>query len=430
MKSRKHKICQAIALVISALGASAAMAQTAPALLGGGSSLVAPSIGSEISLFPAADGTIRYFSVGSGAGQTAFLQNRASSLGSTVTGTVDFANSDAALSTAQVSAYTTSGRGLTDGPMIQIPFIVTPITIPVVNGPTGTGPSLPGDTAKTVALNDDDLCGIFSGKLTNWNQVKNPDTNAAYSLNAPITVVYRSDNSGTTDLLTRHLAAVCTTGTSGNSNIAFTETQNFASLFTTLPTRFVAASGSGGVASQLVSLRSAGTAGVGYLSPDYTNTFLAPKSAPAQTNNLSVASLRNRFTNADVTPTADNAATALAAFAPPTFDNGGDPTDPTQWVPNAGNPTVGYPVSGTSQIILSQCYANPSNNNPSPGQGMLAFLNDHYTNASFTSIVTGNGFKTVPANYLTEIQNDFLSNGSGLNLDLNNAGTCSAYAGR
>uniref|UniRef100_UPI00158BAEE6 substrate-binding domain-containing protein n=1 Tax=Burkholderia anthina TaxID=179879 RepID=UPI00158BAEE6 len=106
MKSSKRKICQAVALIIPAIGASAATAQTPPSLLGGGSSLVAPAIGTEITTayFPAADGTIKYYSVGSGKGQTAFLNNNPSQFNAgtvTVTGTVDFANSDAPLSSAQ-----------------------------------------------------------------------------------------------------------------------------------------------------------------------------------------------------------------------------------------------------------------------------------------------------------------------------------------
>ncbi|WP_346778754.1 substrate-binding domain-containing protein [Burkholderia sp. Ac-20353] len=77
---------------------------------------------------------MKYYSVGSGKGQTAFLKNDPSQFNSgtiTVTGTVDFANSDAPLSSAQVSAYSsTGGLGVTNGPLIQIPYIVTPITIP------------------------------------------------------------------------------------------------------------------------------------------------------------------------------------------------------------------------------------------------------------------------------------------------------------
>ncbi|RQS65153.1 phosphate ABC transporter substrate-binding protein [Burkholderia sp. Bp8963] len=435
MKSSKRKICQAVALIISALGASAAMAQTAPSLLGGGSSLVNPTIQQEISVFPAADGTAKYYSVGSGTGQNAFLKNQPTSFGSTVTGAVDFANSDAPLSSAQVSAYTsTGGLGVTNGPLIQIPYIVTPITIPLVNAPTGTGPTLPGSSTPTVALNDNDLCGIFSGKLTNWNQVTNPDTNATYSLNAPIKVVYRADSSGTTDLLTAHLQKVCNTSNTA-SGVTFHETQHFAGSSATVvadaifpsgaPANFVGATGSGGVAAQLVNYKTTTTSttyAVAYLSPDYTNTFLAPLSSPAQTNNLSVASLRNATTGKDITPTYQNATTAVGTVYPPgTTQNTNDPTDPTQWVPNASNPAAGYPISGTSQIIVSQCYQNHSNT-PTVAASVIDFLTLHYN--SNASIIHGNGFDAVPSSFQTAIQADFLSNTSGLGLDIGDTATC------
>jgi ABC-type phosphate transport system substrate-binding protein len=403
--------------------------------LGGGSSLVAPTIQSEISAFPSTDGTAAYWSVGSGKGQTAFLNNDPTqftsvtvSAGTTVTltasGTVDFANSDAPLSASQISAYTsTGGLGVTDGPLIQLPYIVTPITIPLVNGPTGTGPTLPnGGTTATVALNDADLCGIFSGAFTNWNQITNPDNGSLYPAGA-IKVVYRSDNSGTTDLLTAHLQAVCPvpSGTTAVP-VTFTATQNFASLFpsSTPPSNFVPASGSGGVAASLLALSGAG---VGYLSPDYTNTFLAPASSPAQTNNLSVASVRNTTTNTDVVPSYQNATLAIGTVTAPTGSNA---SNPSLWVPNASNPTTGYPISGTSQIITSQCYATHSDT-PTVAASVVDFLTLHYS--SNASIINGNGFDVVPAAYVTAIKADFLSNTSGLKLNIGTASVCGPLAG-
>ena len=457
MKSSKRIVCQAVLAALSALAASAAMAQTVPALVGGGSSLIAPSIKSEISIFPATDGTATYASVGSGAGQTAFLNNNPALFSASGT-VVHFANSDAALSPLQISNYASSSLGTTStggGPLIQIPYIVTPITIPLVNAPAGTGPQTTTGQANSVALNDDDLCGIFSHKLTDWSQVTNPDNGLSYAA-GPIIVFVRADGSGTTDLLTRHLAAVCTTGTGGNSNFAFTETQTFAATEFPggLPSNFVQATGSGGVANDLVTLRSAiaalpapftnpgkvpeldqftatgstpltsTMAMVGYLSPDYTNSFLATSTtAPAATNALAVASLRNGTT--DVVPTYQNATLAIGGVTPPT---GSAAADQTQWVPNAATPATGYPVSGTSQIIVSQCYANHSNS-PTVNASVVDFLNLHYTNASNAAILHANGFDTVPATYQTEITKDFLV-GTRANLNIGNATICGSVAGR
>lgn len=411
MNSNKRQICQAVIFALSAMAASAAMATTVPPLVGGGSSLVAPSIAQEITAFGTSTGKISYFSVGSGAGQTAFLTNNTAGFGSGIAGPVDFANSDAGLTSAQVSGYTLASA---DGPLIQIPYLTTPITIPYVSGPTGA-----------VALNDSDLCGVFSGKLTNWNQLTNPSTGSLYTNNLPFKVVYRSDNSGTTDLLTRHLAAVCSSSTSA---ITFTETQSLASLFTTVPSNFIAESGSGGVANELVSLRTANTPAISYLSPDYTNTTLAPQSPNAQANNLTVAGLFNTHTGAVVQPLAARASTAVGTVSAPT---GTAAANPLNWVPNSADPTVGYPISGTSQIIVSQCYANPSSQySPSPAAALVSFLNNHYTNSTFTSILAGNGFAVVPASFQTAILADFLSNSSGNNLDIGNASVCGAVTGR
>lgn len=434
MKSSKRKICQVLALVVSGLGATAAMAS--PNVQGGGSSLVAPTIGAignaatEIGLFGTSEGSFTYFSVGSGAGQNAFLNNQPTYLSPGLTGTVHFANSDAALSTTQISSYK-AGLGTTNGPLIQIPYIVTPITVPVVNGPAVTSTTTPQTTpgqAHSIALNDDDLCGIFSGRITNWagvsgaNPVINPQTGSAYTTTStPIKVVYRADGSGTTELLTRHLAAVCTT-TNTQAGVTFVDSLTFTSSFPggVVPANFVAASGSGGVRNAVASFSSAGTSAFAYLSPDYTNTFLAPSSTvvtPAGALQLPVASLVNKTNGVYYAPTYANATTALGSIAPPATKV--QASNQVNWVPNAGNPASGYPVSGTSQIILSQCYADSS-----VKTAVHDFLNAHFTNASFASIVHGNGFDTVPSNYQTAISNDFLSNATGFNLDIGNTSVC------
>jgi phosphate transport system substrate-binding protein len=440
MKLRTSKTCIAAMLAFAAVGATSAMAQSV-VLQGGGSSLVGPSIQQEIVQFGANPDSLTYFIDSSGVGQTAFLGNDPAAFepSFTITGTIDFANSDAALSASQITAYDTApGLGATEGPLIQIPYITTPITVAYVNGPTASTDTLkgpqttPGQT-NSLALNDNDLCGIFSGKLTTWNAVINPDTGTTFSSSAPIKVVYRSDNSGTSDLLTRHLAQVCTTGASGNSNVSFVETQAFASNFpgSTPPSNFIGESGSGGIQNELVALGKATTAAVAYISPDWTNTFLAPKSSSAAAD-LAVASLVNSFLSnsplgtADVAPLAANATLALGSVTPPATASAA--ADQTQWVPDAANPTTGYPISGTSQIIVSECYATAN-----AATSVVSFLNDHYTNATYTSIIRGNGFDTVPAAYAMAIGNDFLTNNSGFGLNISNGGhvgDCHTFAGR
>ena len=438
MKSSKRKICQVLALTISSIGASAAMA-AGPLVQGGGSSLVAPTIGAvgktgtEIGLFGTSEATFTYFSVGSGAGQNAFLSNAPSFFGTGVTGTVDFANSDAALSTAQVTNYNNTGLGGTaDGPLIQIPYIVTAITIPVVNAPAVTSTTTPQTTpnqAHSISLNDNDLCGIFSGKITNWNAVINPETGSVYTTTSkPITVVYRADSSGTSELLTRHLHAVCTTANTA-TGVTFVDSLTFANTTafpSGVPSNFIGATGSGGVHTTLVGYSSAGTpAAVAYLSPDYANQFLAPSSSSAS-NPLAVASLLNATNGKYYSPLYTNATIALGSISAPSGATAAG--NPNLWVPVAGetgytalaNPASGYPVSGTSQIIVSQCYLSST-----VSKAVVDFLTDHYTNASFASLVNGNGFDTVPSSFKTAIVADFLSNTSGFGLDIGDSGTCS-----
>ncbi|WP_144152934.1 substrate-binding domain-containing protein [Paraburkholderia sp. BCC1885] len=475
MKFSKRKSILAVMLVMAGYGAASAEAQTV--VLGGGSSLVGPSIQKEIQDF---GGTLTYFTDSSGAGQTAFFNNDAPALVSlsvsgtvtttlTASGTVDFANSDAALLAAQVTAYQ-AGLGATEGPLIQAPYIVTPITVPIVNGPTPTSTTTPQTTPlqpHSIALNDDDLCGIYSGKLTNWNEVTDPDTislsnpvGTKYTASIPIEVVYRSDNSGTTELLTRHLSQVCHTaaftrvvqgaggpGTTAtvsllaNSNVSFTDgqafTANFGGTNPPLPTSFIGASGSGGVQSALLAVPTT-KSGIGYLSPDWTNTFLAT-SSPSASAQLAVASLRNDLfevtaplgtTTVDIAPTNTQVDNALATASPP---SGSAAADPTNWVPTdptttayqeLANPSVGYPVSGSSQIIVSQCYANPS-----VTSAVTSFLTDHYTNSEFISVVRNNGFD-IPTAFVTAIQGDFLTASRGNTLNIGNSTVCAGGKGR
>jgi hypothetical protein len=127
--------------------------------------------------------------------------------------------------------------------------------------------------------------------------------------------------------------------------------------------------------------------------------------------------LRNATNGAYYAPTAANATLAVSSAKAPSTQFAA--SNPALWVPAAGNPASGYPVSGTSEILVSQCYATSA-----VTTALHDFLTNHYTNASFASIVHGNGFDTVPAGYQTAIQADFLSNTNGWNLDIGNATVC------
>jgi ABC-type phosphate transport system substrate-binding protein len=431
-------------LTLLAAASTAAMAAGAHAanfdIYGGGSTLGAPTYELEYGgsaknycntpLCPPYQ--FHYAAVGSGAGTTAFLSNV--NTGDTplvppagknpAFGNVDFGASDAALVTSQVSSFVRVPSTATY-PMIQVPAMGIAITIPY---------SFKGLPAPAVTLRDNDLCGIFSGKITNWNQTSaNPGNQA-------ITVVYRSDGSGTSFTLLTHLATpgVCTTGTGGNSNITFTATTTFASLFGgTPPSNFIGESGSGGVRTELLSLQTAGSGAVGYVGPDYTSVV-----ATNQPNysTLPVASLVNRNNSTAYQPWnsitsqlngrggKDTITPALATVAPPTPANA---SNPVNWGILVPNPSTGYPIVGYTYLQFSQCYASTNT-----GKGILAWMGDNYNNAGFGTIIQNSGFVTVPAtagaNYVSAITEAFITNASPYNLNLNidNATICKSGVGR
>ncbi|MCR2698052.1 substrate-binding domain-containing protein, partial [Salmonella enterica] len=88
-----------------------------------------------------------------------------------------------------------------------------------------------------ITLTKAQLCGVLSGKFTKWSDV------GVSSGSAPdaFKVIYRSESSGTSELLTRHLQAVC----GADSNVAFQGKSTFAQEFpsNTPPANFIAATG-------------------------------------------------------------------------------------------------------------------------------------------------------------------------------------------
>jgi len=130
--------------------------------------------------------TVNYDPVGSGGGRTAFLD-----------GTVAFAGSDALLSADEVTKSVT-----TCGPegAIHIPVYISPIDV-VFNL----------DGVKSLKLTADTIAKIFDGKITMWNDPAIAADNAGATLPASaITVVHRSDNSGTTSNFTDYLEKAST----------------------------------------------------------------------------------------------------------------------------------------------------------------------------------------------------------------------------
>jgi phosphate transport system substrate-binding protein len=163
----------------SSSGGSAKASVTAT-LNGAGSTFAAPiyqQVGSELK----GQGlTINYQGVGSGAGVSQFTA-----------GTIDFAGSDPALKPEESAAIKKSKP-------IQVPFALGAITASYNLNGVKSGLKLDGKT----------LADIYLGKIKDWNdpaiKAMNPDVNLP---STKITVVHRSDSSGTTKGFTGFLAA-------------------------------------------------------------------------------------------------------------------------------------------------------------------------------------------------------------------------------
>jgi phosphate transport system substrate-binding protein len=108
-----------------------------------------------------------------------------------VSGTTDFAASDVAMSDAEIAQV---DRGI--------------LMLPMTAGSVAVAYNLPGvETA--LKLSRQVLADIFLGKLTRWNDPAIATTNPDQTLpDLPITLVYRSDGSGTTAAFTAHLNAI------------------------------------------------------------------------------------------------------------------------------------------------------------------------------------------------------------------------------
>ncbi|GAK50257.1 ABC transporter phosphate-binding protein [Candidatus Moduliflexus flocculans] len=122
---------------------------------------------------------LNYQSIGSGGG---IAQIKAK--------TVDFGASDAPLGIDE----------LNEAGLVQFPMIMGGV-VPVVN----IKDIAPG----ALKLSNDVLANIFLGKITKWNDAAIAELNAGVKLPAQdITVVYRSDGSGTTNIFTDYLSKV------------------------------------------------------------------------------------------------------------------------------------------------------------------------------------------------------------------------------
>jgi ABC-type phosphate transport system substrate-binding protein len=420
-------------------------------------------------------------------------------------------------STTNVSTYSAGSWG---NP-IQIPAFEVNVAIPVnvnstsfiINSQIKSGGTIVQGGA--IQLTEAQMCAIFSGLVTDWHDsttvipyrdntlrattvtspqttifsyanVGNGHTAQAYAnVSLPITVVYRSDGSGTSFILTNYLHHLCplldppTSGhTSGNygytsifggSNLPST---SFSNLITnivsfrgngvwnaTTGTRWLGESGSGGVAAT-ISDASTQAGYIGYVSADFTNPYASKVSGAGLTNVDAplAASLQNealRIAGTNIPPTASTTLTFIAPTPIGADDAWSDsallpPATNSTWsawnvygqnygaTVTHGNLPVGghsvlaltnhagaYPLAGTTYMALYSCYGNTTN-----GQHVINLLKWLYgTDQDVTDILNNNGFSPLLATWQSRVNTVYLNAASSFNISLISGGNTNGCSG-
>ncbi|MEG5139774.1 MULTISPECIES: phosphate ABC transporter substrate-binding protein PstS [unclassified Microcoleus] len=231
--------------------------------------------------------TVNYEGTGSGAGIKALIS-----------GTVDFAGSDALMTPAQIAQVK---RGV--------------MAVPTAGGAVAVVYNLPG--VNNVRLSADAMKGIFEGKITRWNDAKIAGI-AGQAKNLPntaIRVVVRADSSGTTFIFANHLQAI-------GSSIKGAAQPSW-------PGSPVSGQGNPGVAGLVKQTAGA----IGYVQDTY-----------ARQNKLQTAFIQNRK-GRFVDPSLAEAEKALAGEA-----------FPADFRLVEGNPNDGYPIVGLTWLLIYKQY--------------------------------------------------------------------------
>ena len=169
-----------IASLTLAASLGAAATAFAGSITGAGATFPYPIYAKWAEAYKAKTGvSMNYQSIGSGGG-----------IKQIIAGTVDFGASDKPLKLEELDK-----NGL-----MQFPAVMGGV-VPVIN--------LPGMTAGQVKLNGPVLADIFLGKVKKWNDAAIANLNKGVALpDEAITVVHRSDGSGTTFIFTNYLSKV------------------------------------------------------------------------------------------------------------------------------------------------------------------------------------------------------------------------------
>jgi len=277
----------------------------------------------------------------------------------------NFAGSDAPLSQSDYSAFL--GNNPAPREPVELPSIIGSIAMYYTNS------SISQSTH--AALSDADICGIVLGRITNWSQL------SGHYPAKPLTLVYRSDGSGTTFNFSNHLSAVC-------GSTAITTSQQFTVsspaappyVVNSVPAGAIGAKGNGGVVSAIAAKDGAiGYAEAANILKNLTggsNYALVRGFDPVK--NLPEAANSLRYSSGTVAP---NSAVVVtqghpAMTAPLTGVRGG--TCVLLVKPQGyAVPLAGYPIIAVTYLLFS------SNGNGSNSAPLRSLINDLNTPADF-----------------------------------------------
>lgn len=257
------------------------------ALSGAGSTFAMPIYTNLFGIYQKQSGvSVTYGGIGSGGGIRSLTDK-----------VVDFGASDAFLSDEQMSKM--------PAPVVHIPTCLGAVVVAY---------NLPG--VDGIKLTSDQLADIFLGKITKWNDPKLKANNPDLKFPAlDITVVHRSDGSGTTAIFANYLTKVnkewaekVGEGTSLNWPVG------------------LGGKGNPGVAGTISSTKGA----IGYVGSEY-----------AFAQNIQMCELMNSSGNY-IKPTIESASAAA---------KGDFPADGRVWLTNSSDPEA-YPICGLTWIII------------------------------------------------------------------------------
>ena len=359
---------------------------------------------------------------------------------------------DPLLSTDLVGAgkYNANSAANDWGPAIQVPALVGTVALmynPASGGniswtENGVAPAAPTiGTPSGVSLTTNTWCGIMTRAITDWNDAAitadNQGTSITGNVSAPITVVVRSDGSGTTFLMANAMIQQCAISTHPVPNSWQTAAGNalgvsnnswFHNVNAAFPGSFNEQSGSGNVTATV----KANAGYVGYASVDFSAPTdpSGPKAMNLQTyvsfsgNTTAVFRQPNKSSgSAIMVGTPIPPSTAGSCLVSAFYDKGTSPDgkcshNPVNW--GVTNPAPlsanAYPVGGFTFMFMYSCYQTAANGGLTTAPrlvgnvGKVGYLRWYFGTTTVNAVkvnnsLAKNGFGPIPPAWRTAVYN-------------------------